>query len=74
MRVAQGVGGAEAEGALLARTVIEQVWGWPALTPEHPPSPPIPYETIVQSFFFSWLSQVLVSAPEIKLPTSKLAS
>ena len=52
MRVAQGVGGAEAEGALLARTVIEQVWGWPALTPEHPPSPPIPYETIVQSFFF----------------------
>ena len=54
MRVAQGVGGAEAVAAdvLPARTVIEQGWGWPALAPEHPPSPPIPYETIVQSFFF----------------------
>ena len=73
MRVAQGVGGAEAVAAdvLPARTVIEQGWGWPALAPEHPPSPPIPYETIVQSFFFLAESGFSFS---IKLPTSKLAS
>ena len=54
VRVAQGVGGVEAAAAdvLPPRTVIEQGWGWPALAPEHPHSPPIPYETIVQSFFF----------------------